>query len=98
VRHYGERITNEAPNNSLPLRVFDIGRDLLLSKLEDSDFLRVMVDDRLKLRRDFAEEPKGGQPSMERAGTRCCPGRNDPAGQDVLPPRTGPATSDLGRS
>jgi hypothetical protein len=60
VGHYGERITNEALKNTLPLRVFDIDGDLLLSKLEDSDFLCIMVDDWLKLRRDFIEELKGG--------------------------------------
>jgi hypothetical protein len=45
-----------AYNNMAPLPVFDLDEDLLFGKLEDSDFLCVMVDGILKLRRDFMEE------------------------------------------
>lgn len=48
--------TDEALDNTAPLRVLWIDRDSLLDKLGDSDFLCVMVDHRLKLRRDFMEE------------------------------------------
>jgi hypothetical protein len=56
VEHHGEGIINVAYNNTAPLQVFDLDESLLFSKLEDSDFLCVMVDGILKLRRDFMEE------------------------------------------
>jgi hypothetical protein len=48
----------EAVGNTSSLRVMWIDLDMLLDKLEDSDFLCVMVDHRLKLRQDFIEELK----------------------------------------
>ena len=56
VEHHGEGIINVAYNNTPPLQVFALDESLLLGKLEDSDFLCVMVDGILKLRRDFMEE------------------------------------------
>jgi len=56
VEHHGEGIINVAYNNMAPLQVFDLDESLLFSKREDSDFLCVMVDGILKLRRDFMEE------------------------------------------
>jgi hypothetical protein len=47
-----------AVGNTSSLRVVWIGTDTLLDKLEDSDFLCVKVDERLKLRQDFIEELK----------------------------------------
>jgi hypothetical protein len=44
--------------NTSSLRVKWIDTEMLLDKLEDSDFLCVMVDHRLKLRQDFIEELK----------------------------------------
>ncbi len=58
VERYGEENVNEAYDNTLPLRVFGMSRDELLDKLENSDFLCVMVDDKLKLRGDLVEELK----------------------------------------
>jgi hypothetical protein len=48
----------EAVANTSSLRVMWIDGDTLLDKLEDSDFLCVMVDRRLKVRQDFIEELK----------------------------------------
>ena len=56
VEHHGEGIINVAYNNTAPPQVFDLDESLLFGKLEDSDFLCVMVDGILKLRRDFMEE------------------------------------------
>jgi hypothetical protein len=56
VEHHGEGIINVAYNNTAPLQVFDLDESLLFGKLEDSDFLCVIVDGILKLRRDFMEE------------------------------------------
>jgi hypothetical protein len=56
VDHHGEGIINVAYNNTAPLQVFDLDESLLLGKLEESDFLYVMVDGNLKLRRDFMED------------------------------------------
>jgi hypothetical protein len=47
-----------AVGNTSSLRVMWIDTYTLLDKLEDSDFLCVMVDHRLKLRQDFIEELK----------------------------------------
>lgn len=47
-----------AVGNTSSLRAMWIDTDTLLDKLEDSDFLCVMVDHRLKLRQDFIEELK----------------------------------------
>jgi hypothetical protein len=52
----GEEYANEAFNNTSPLRAMWIDSNALLDKLEDSDFLCVRVNHRLKLREDFAEE------------------------------------------
>ena len=48
----------EAVANTSSLRVMWIDTYTLLDKLEDSDFLCVMVDHRLKLRQDFIAELK----------------------------------------
>jgi hypothetical protein len=56
VDQYGEELVNEAYDNTASLRTMWLDWDSLLDKLEDSDFLRVMVDHKLKLRQDFAEE------------------------------------------
>lgn len=53
---YGEELVNEAYPNTAPLRVMWLDWGWLLDKLEDSDFLCVIVDHKLKLRQDFAEE------------------------------------------
>jgi hypothetical protein len=62
-RFEDEGLINEAFDNTPPLRVLWIDRDTLLDKLEDSEFLCVMVDDTLKLRRDFIQElsQEGGE-------------------------------------
>ncbi len=56
VEEHGSADVDEALDNTAPLRVFSLGREDLLDKLEDSDFLCVDLDGRLKLRRDFVEE------------------------------------------
>lgn len=53
---YGETLTDAAFDDAEPLRVLWVDRGTLLDKLEDSDFLCVMVDGVLKLRRDLMEE------------------------------------------
>jgi hypothetical protein len=53
---YGEEHVNEAYDNPAPLRAMWLDWGWLLDKLEDSDFLCVMVNHKLKLRQDFAEE------------------------------------------
>lgn len=56
VEEHGEEDVNEALDNTLPTQVYEISKDTLVSKLEDSDFLCVAVDGRLKLRQNFVEE------------------------------------------
>lgn len=56
VERYGEEVANKAFNNTPPLRVFEMSTDLLLIKLEYSDFLCVLVDDKLRLRQDLIDE------------------------------------------
>jgi hypothetical protein len=56
VNQHGEQLVNEAYNNAAPLTIIGIGRDALADKLEDSDFLCVVVDGRMKLRQDLIEE------------------------------------------
>ncbi len=56
VERYGDEVANKAFNNALPLRVFEMSTDLLLIKLEYSDFLCVLVDDKLRLRQDLIDE------------------------------------------
>lgn len=56
VEKYGQADADEAWDNHLPYRALWVERETLLDKLEDSDFLCVMVDGVLKLRRDFMEE------------------------------------------
>jgi hypothetical protein len=58
VDQYGFEEANKALDNISPLRVMWMDRESLLSSLEDADFLCVMVDERLILRRDFMEELK----------------------------------------
>jgi hypothetical protein len=53
---YGEELVNAAYDNTAPLRAMWLDWGSLLDKLEDSDFLCVMVDHKLKLRQDFAGE------------------------------------------
>jgi hypothetical protein len=56
VEQHGETTVNEAYDNTPPWRSFDIDPGILLDKLEDSDFLCVVVDHQLKLRQDFVAE------------------------------------------
>jgi hypothetical protein len=56
VNQHDEQSVNEAYNNTAPLTIIGIGWDALADKLEDSDFLCVVVDGRMKLRQDFIEE------------------------------------------
>ena len=56
---HGEEVMNRAWDHTSPLRVFGLDREELADKLEDADFLCVMVDDRLKLRQDFVAELGG---------------------------------------
>ena len=53
---HGEELVNQAYNNTSSLRVLWMDRDTLLGKLEDVNFLTLMVDNRLKLRSDFMRE------------------------------------------
>lgn len=59
VEMYGEATTNRALDNTAPPEVHGIDEDLLLGKLEDAEFLCVMVDGRMKLRREMVEELRG---------------------------------------
>ena len=56
MEEHGEEEVNVAYENTLPTMIFFSDTETLLYSLEDSDFLCVMVDGRLKLRQDFAEE------------------------------------------
>jgi hypothetical protein len=56
VEEHSEADVNEALDNTLPTQVYEISKDTLMGKLEDSDFLCVAIDGRLKLRQDFVEE------------------------------------------
>ena len=56
IEEHGEEVLNRAWENAAPLHVFSMDRGWLLDLLEDSDFLCVMVDGRLKLRQDLIEE------------------------------------------
>ena len=56
VNQHGEQHVNQAYDNTAPLTVLAIDREALADKLEDSDFLCVVVDARMKLRQDFIEE------------------------------------------
>ncbi|MBV9454100.1 MAG: hypothetical protein JOZ19_08295 [Rubrobacter sp.] len=56
VDRYGEADASKAFDNTVPLRAVWTDRDSLLDSLEDSDFLCLMVDGVLKLRRMFIEE------------------------------------------
>ena len=53
---HGEEVLNRAWENTAPMHVFSMDREWLLDLLEDSDFLCVMVDGRLKLRQDLIVE------------------------------------------
>jgi hypothetical protein len=59
VEEHGEQRVNRAYNNTAPFTVLGINRDALADKLEDAEFLCVMVDGRMKLRQDFIEELRG---------------------------------------
>lgn len=56
VSALGEKTVNEALDNSSPYRTFSLNSERLADKLEDSHFLCVMVDGRMKLRQDLLEE------------------------------------------
>ena len=56
VSEVGEEEANRILAKSLPLRAYDLGQEMLAMKLEDCEFLCVMVDGRIKLRRDFLAE------------------------------------------
>jgi hypothetical protein len=62
----GEAVVDEAFSNTSPLRAMWTDSNALLDKLEDSDFLCVMVNHRLKLREDFIEELKRRLEEQER--------------------------------
>jgi len=56
VERFGEDEVNEAWSNTPQTKIFEVDEETLLGYLQDSDFLCVMVDGRLRLREDFAEE------------------------------------------
>ena len=56
VEEHGEEAINRALDNTSPLRALWVDRNTLLEKLEDAEFLAVMVNGRLKLRQDFMDE------------------------------------------
>ncbi len=56
VEEHGGELMDRALDNTAPLRVFAIDRGSLADKLDDSEFLCVLVDGRMKLREDFVEE------------------------------------------
>ncbi len=58
VERHGWAATNEALDNTAPLKALWVDKDTLVEGLEDADFLCVRVDERLKLRQDFIEELK----------------------------------------
>jgi hypothetical protein len=55
-REHGGELMDRALDNTAPLRVFAIERDSFAEKLNDSDFLCVLVDGRMRLQEDFIEE------------------------------------------
>ena len=59
IEQHGEQRVNKAYKNTAPFTVLGINRDALADKLEDAEFLCVMVDGRIKLRQDFIEELRG---------------------------------------
>ncbi len=69
AERYGEDATHRTYIDLFPIEVRKMDKDLVLRKLEDSTFLCVMVDGRMKLRRDLIEELGGsvfGVGGMER--------------------------------
>ncbi len=56
VEQHGEEEVNEAYENTPPTKIHSLDAEMLLDCLEDSDFLCVMVDGRMRLRQDLAEE------------------------------------------
>ena len=56
VEKFGEEEVNEAWSNTPQTKIFEVDEETLLDYLQDSDFLCVRVEDRLRLREDFAEE------------------------------------------
>jgi hypothetical protein len=56
VNQHGEQRVNKAYNNTAPLTILGISRDVLVDKLGDSDCLCVVVDGRMQLCQDFIEE------------------------------------------
>jgi hypothetical protein len=52
----GEEVVNLAYDNTASLQVFGMAPDKMLDKLEDCDFLCVMIDGTLRLRQDLIEE------------------------------------------
>jgi hypothetical protein len=59
VNALGEDEVNEAWSNTPQTKIFGVDEGSLLDALQDSDFLCVMVDGRMKLRQDFVEELRG---------------------------------------
>ena len=58
VEVHGAEDVKRGYDNTPPTRIFALEAEMLLDNLEDSDFLCVMVDHKLKLREDFIEELK----------------------------------------
>ena len=56
VEQHGAETVNEAYENTPPMTIHFLDAEMLLDYLEDSDFLCVMVDGRLRLRQDLVEE------------------------------------------
>lgn len=56
VEQHGEEEVNEAYENTPPMMFHSLNAEGLLDYLEDSDFLCVMVDGRMRLRQDLVEE------------------------------------------
>jgi hypothetical protein len=56
VEGFGQASADEALGNTPPYRALWVERETLLDKLRHSDFLCVMVDERMKLRADFLDE------------------------------------------
>jgi hypothetical protein len=65
VNQHGEEEVNEAYENTPPTMMYFLDVETLLDHLEDSDFLCVMVDGRMMLRQDFAEDLRGKLGELE---------------------------------
>ena len=56
VERHGEEEVNEAYENTPPLMFHSLDNEKLLDYLEDSDFVCVMVDGRMRPHQDLVEE------------------------------------------